>query len=238
MSPRRSGVGVSERRQDWPMLPGRLKLYSRFFRERRNRRLAALIEELWGQKGAALDVLDVGGATYFWTTLPEASRNKCNISLINLPGAYDGDSAEEQRIRGEFQLLTGDARDLSQFQDRAFDLVVSNSVIEHLGVWPDMERAAREAFRVGKRGWVQVPAFEFPIEQHFLLPLVHWFAAPIQIAMLSFLRTGFGALGASEQHLAVHRVRPLSRSELTVLFPNCAIASQWIFLPKCHIATW
>lgn len=101
-----------------------------------------------------------------------------------------------------------------------------------------MEQAAHEVFRVGKRGWVQVPAFEFPIEQHFLLPLAHWFAAPIQIALLSFFRAGFARLAASEQHLAVHRVRPLTRAELTALFPNCAMASQWVVLPKCHIATW
>jgi hypothetical protein len=34
------------------------------------------------------------------------------------------------------------------------DLIVRNSVIEHVGSWADIEAAAKEAQRVGRSGWV------------------------------------------------------------------------------------
>ncbi|MFL5337417.1 MAG: methyltransferase domain-containing protein, partial [Geminicoccaceae bacterium] len=137
----------------------------------------AIIEEMRTLKGTEVEVLDIGGSVNFWLTLPETARAKCKISIINLPGDYDGSLLwAEGDIKDAITHLTGDARSLSQFEDGAFDLVICNSVIEHVGSWIDMEAAAKEARRIGKRGWVQVPAFEFPLEQHFILPFVHWFA--------------------------------------------------------------
>lgn len=59
------------------------------------------------------------------------------------------------------------------FDDGAFDLVYSSSVVEH--VPPDRRPAfARELKRVGRGLFVQTPAWSFPIEPHALLPFAHW----------------------------------------------------------------
>ena len=71
----------------------------------------------------------------------------------------------------------GDACDLAGYPDRSVDLVHSNSVIEHVGGWPRMAAMAGELMRVARAGWVQTPAWEFPIEPHFHAPLVHRFAS-------------------------------------------------------------
>lgn len=221
------------------MFPAYLKPVSRLFRGRRNKRLAAIINELSLAKGAPLDVLDIGGSLVFWLSVPKAARNQCKVSLINLPGAYDAlPPPDEAGIRDDVALLTGDARDLSQFADHFFDLVVCNSVIEHVGSWADMNAAATEAKRVGRRGWVQVPAFEFPIEQHFILPFVHWFADPIQIKILATFHKEFKKWSFYDQHMSVHHVRPLTRAQLRALLPATEIRSEWFVFPKSHIATW
>lgn len=219
--------------------PVYLKPVSMFFRKRRNRRLVATIDELWRANGGKrVDVLDIGGSLIFWLSLPEAVRAKCDIRLINLPEAYEGLPPEEENLRGSMTMLTGDARDLSQFSDQTFDLVVCNSVIEHVGSWLDMRTAANEARRVGQRGWIQVPAFEFPIEQHFLLPFIHWLSDPLQVRVLKTLLREFRRQPVDDQFMNVYYTRPLTRGQLKTLFPKTEIRSEWLLFPKSHIATW
>jgi hypothetical protein len=57
--------------------------------------------------------------------------------------------------------------------DKHFDLLVCNSVLEH--VPPDQRAAlAREMRRVAKAVFCQTPAYSFPLEPHFIMPFVHW----------------------------------------------------------------
>ena len=69
--------------------------------------------------------------------------------------------------------VEGDACHLP-FADGSFDLVFSNSVIEHVGSRQAQEQFAREIARVGRAYWVQTPDRYFPVETHLLTPLVHW----------------------------------------------------------------
>lgn len=220
------------------MFPAYLKPVSRYFRERRNRPLVALIETLATSSSEPVKILDVGGSIVFWLSIPEAVRAKCRISLLNLPGEYETWPESELKLKSEFELVVGDARDLSRYPDGSFDLVVCNSVLEHVGNWAEIETAARELVRVGQRGWVQVPAFEFPIEQHFLMPFVHWFAAPIQMRVLRTFHGNFRQRSYTEQQMSIHHVRPLSRGELHRLLPDARLHSEWLLLPKSHMATW
>jgi len=220
------------------LFPQYLQPVSRFFRERRNRRLGDMIDQAAHRKGARIEVLDIGGSLIFWETIAEPARAKCNVSIINLPDAYDETLHKEADLKDGCTLLTGDARDLSRFADGSFDLIVCNSVIEHVGSWMDMVAAATEARRVGQRGWVQVPAFEFPIEQHFLLPFVHWFADPIQVKVLSLFHGVSKHRSVTERYDSVQHIRPLTRNQLAVLFPGTAIQSEWLGFPKSHIAIW
>lgn len=220
------------------MFPAYLKPVSIFLRKRRNRRLNVIIENLWLTKGGPVNVLDIGGSLIFWLSIPASTRAKCKINLINLAEAYEDLPPAEESLRETATLLIGDARDLSRFADGAFDLVICNSVIEHVGSWLDMRAAANEARRVGLRGWIQVPAFEFPVEQHFLLPFIHWFADTLQIRLLGLLHRQFRKLTPDEQHMSVFHTRPLTRGQLSSLFPEAEIRSEWLLFPKSHVASW
>jgi hypothetical protein len=107
-------------------------------------------------------VLDVGGTSYNWDLSPVRPR----LTLLNL-----------ERTRSEagegITLVVGDGRALP-FPDGAFDIVFSNSVIEHIGSDKGREEFAAEIRRVGRHYWVQTPNRWFPVEPHLVTPLVHF----------------------------------------------------------------
>jgi|GEM_PF-3452676 len=74
----------------------------------------------------------------------------------------------------------GDGRRMPQFTDGQFDLVISNSVIEHVGNSREQRRFAEEIQRVGPRYFVQTPNRRFPLEPHFLLPLFQYFPLTVR----------------------------------------------------------
>ena len=106
-------------------------------------------------------VLDIGGTPECWSLLPERPR----VTLLNTPRA--------RADVGDAAWVAGDGRNLP-FRDGAFDVVFSNSVIEHVGDAASQKRFAREVARVGRHYWVQTPNRWFPVEQHLLTPLIHW----------------------------------------------------------------
>ncbi|MEM2045934.1 MAG: class I SAM-dependent methyltransferase, partial [Candidatus Bathyarchaeia archaeon] len=61
----------------------------------------------------------------------------------------------------DVEWIIGDARCMP-FKDKSFDVVFSNSVIEHVGNYDDQKMCAEEIRRVGKCYFVQTPNFYFP----------------------------------------------------------------------------
>jgi len=221
------------------MFPKILSPISRHFREKRNRPLAELIERLSVGKQGRVEILDIGGSLTFWLSIPEPVRARASVSLINLPESYQRELTDsERKLAGAIQNLVGDARDLA-YADGAFDLVVCNSVIEHVGDWADMKKAAAEARRVGKRGWIQVPAYEFPVDQHFLLPFLHWLSTPAQLVILNlFGNAFFKGLKLDEQFALLEHMRPITRTQFAALFPDAEIRTERLIVPKSHMAVW
>jgi 2-polyprenyl-3-methyl-5-hydroxy-6-metoxy-1,4-benzoquinol methylase len=79
---------------------------------------------------------------------------------------------------------------MRQFRDHQFDVVYSNSVIEHVGDLDDMRRMAQEIQRVGKRYFLQTPNRYFPIEPHFVFPFFQFLPRPVQISLVQKFRLG------------------------------------------------
>src|SRR4051812_45607058 len=110
----------------------------------------------------ATRILDVGGAPETWEMLTERPR----VTLLNTPRTREEMSRAAAWVAGDGRALP--------FPDGAFDIVFSNSVIEHVGDAASQQRFASEVMRVGRRYWVQTPNRLFPVEQHLLTPLIHW----------------------------------------------------------------
>jgi len=65
------------------------------------------------------------------------------------------------------------------FPDRAFDVVHSSAVLEHVGGRQDQQRYVRECARVARRVvFLTTPNRWYPVEFHTVLPLVHWLPKP------------------------------------------------------------
>jgi SAM-dependent methyltransferase len=102
--------------------------------------------------------------------------------------------------------VQADATERLPFEDGAFDLAYSSSVIEHIA--PERRpRFASELRRVARGWYVQTPAYSFPLEPHALLPFAHW----LPVA----LRRPYWRLGAQGHW---EDVRLLRRRELEALF--------------------
>lgn len=178
-------------------------------------------------------VLDVGGYPGTWTTRPQLTRR---IDCLNVhPVNWDDSLSPEHRIT----TVVGDGCAL-ECPDGSYDILFSNSVIEHCGDWDHQCAFASEARRVGKKLWIQVPALECPLEPHYFAPFVHWFPVRIRRRLLRWL-TPWGWIYRPTQEKVDEMIaftRLLTKGQMKKLFPDCVILTErllWVF-PKSYIA--
>ncbi|MCB0918266.1 MAG: class I SAM-dependent methyltransferase [Actinobacteria bacterium] len=178
----------------------------------RNRRFEQF-RELLDQLPRPLRILDIGGYEGYWQQRGMAGDPAVDITVLNL----ELTETSASNIHG----VKGDATDLAEYSDDAFDVVHSNSVIEHLGTASNQRRMAAEVQRVGRRYYVQTPAKYFPVEPHVLLPAYEYLPRSLKAKVLT--RTGWSKLGRlSEDDAAalLTELRLLSRKEFQQLFPD------------------
>jgi hypothetical protein len=185
-------------------------------RERRFR----LFDQLVASLPRPLRIIDVGGTTRYWEQRGWAGRDDVSITLVNL-------EAEPQRYENIVP-TKGDATNLAEHADDAFDIAFSNSVIEHLFTLDAQQRMAAEIRRVAPAYWVQTPNFWFPIEPHFLVPAWHWLPEETRVAILRRRGVGWAGRCPDEAHAraVVQEHRLMRRDELARLFPDAVIVGE------------
>jgi len=176
-------------------------------------------------------VLDVGGNSECWRLLASPPR----VTLLNMPGDLAGEHGPELRVAADGGQLP--------FRDGAFDVVFSNSVIEHLGTPENQARFAREAARVGRSYWVQTPNRWFPLEQHLLTPFVHWLPKRWQRALAPRFSLSNALQRVTPERRRYHishfikDIRLLGPAELARLFPGARVIRERFFgLTKSLVA--
>jgi SAM-dependent methyltransferase len=182
-----------------------------------------LFESLIAPISKPVHILDVGGTQGFWQTMlsSDAIRD-VTVTILN--------SDYQQVTLPNFTSMVGDARDLSIFRDKSFDVVFSNSVIEHVGQLQDQTRMATEIRRVGKRYFVQTPNRYFPIEPHFLFPFFQFLPVAIKIELLRRFTLGWYPRTPDyrEARSTIEResARLLTRRDMLALFPAAALYKE------------
>lgn len=198
-------------------------------RARRSGPLRQLIKDAYATHGH-VSLLDVGGRKSYWNILPPGflEQHKVTVTLLNLPGEIQGTDDEI------FRHLAGDASNLAQYADRSFHIAHSNSVIEHVGGWQSVKKFASECRRVASGLFVQTPYFWFPIEPHYMVPVIHWLPRPLQEMIV--LKFPLGWSGTREPNLdsAIAGIetgpRLLNMRAFRLLFPDCTILKERFFL--------
>jgi hypothetical protein len=208
------------------------------FRKRRGRRLRRQIEVLAEHLGRDIVVLDVGGRPDYWTNVGLARIAR--IDLVNYSEAELEREVDGGDPGGIFVRKVGDARNLSDYADGSIDFIHSNSVIEHVGGWRDMQAMADEMMRVGRAGWMQTPAWEFPVEPHFRAPFLHWFGEPLRARMLSLsVEKRHRRMDTHKRRRRVEMIHLLSRGDVRALFPGRTIETERMaLLPKSYVVRW
>jgi len=187
------------------------------------RKRIAFFMDLLSPLPRPLTILDVGGTEIFWERLKFAGDDNFELTLLNL-----------KKIETNYTNLnsvSGDARDMKEFGDKEFDIVFSNSVIEHVGGYDDQIQMAKEVQRVGKRYFLQTPNFHFPIEPHFLFPFYQFFPLELKTSLLMRFDLGWRRKTQDREtaQRIINSIRLLKKGELRQLFPGAMIHNEKIW---------
>ena len=199
----------------------RASTYANPFRARRLRRFLALTDVVLARRRSCR-VLDVGGEVAYWDGLRDVwAGRRLDITIVNI---HDDEAAPAANIRR----VRGDARDLSRFTDDSFDVVHSNSVIEHVGPWSDRVAMAGEVRRLAPSYFVQTPNFWFPLEPHLRVPGIHWLPQPWRRAIVMSRACGYypRARGVAEAETILQDATLLDAAAMRALFPEAAIVRE------------
>ncbi len=198
----------------------------------RNKRFI-LFKSLVLRTSYPLKILDVGGKETIWVREGFCDPNTINriqITILNIN--------KQQTTSPNIISVVGDARNMSEFADGEFDMVFSNSVIEHVGNYDDKMQMAKEIQRVGKKYFVQTPNFYFPIEPHVMYPFFQFL--PLQMKVWILTNIGRRRRKVDDREKAkkiANGINLLSKKEFIKLFPKATIFEEkFLGLTKSFIA--
>lgn len=107
----------------------------------------------------------VAGENIFLETFRFPDENYTGLGIADLT------KLQSNHPRKRFVTYLGD---YFPFEDKAFDWVFSNAVIEHVGDDDAQLRFVNEMLRVGKNVFFTTPSKYFPVESHTNILLLHW----------------------------------------------------------------
>jgi len=117
-------------------------------------------------------VLDVGVSDVISAAANVLERKYPHPAMITAVGLGAG-----AKFQAEFPHLTyraDRAEPALPFADGAFDLAVSNAVLEHVGSREHQAAFVDDLARVAGTVYISVPNRFFPIEHHTGIPFLHW----------------------------------------------------------------
>lgn len=175
-------------------------------------------------------VLDLGGTLDSWRLAPTQPERLVILNQAN----------QIHEVPHWAEVVTGDAccppkSVLSQH----FDLVYSNSVLEHLGGHYRRAQFAGVVDKIAAHHWVQTPYRYFPIEPHWIFPWFQHLPVSMQTRVAQRWPIGnFAGVAASADALAdVLEIELVGRRQLEFYFPTSRILNERFFgLTKSIIA--
>ncbi len=160
-------------------------------------------------------ILDVGGLPYDWIDLGFEGQVICLCLSPLREGKYGN---------GNIIYQVGDATNLP-YSDNEFEVVYSNSLIEHVGR-DNQHLVAEEIRRVSQRYWVQVPYRYTPLEPHYSFPFFWYLPHPIRRLIARYWTSAVKKINyyAAE----IDTIWLLDHQEMRKFFPDALILEERI----------
>ncbi|MDH5644366.1 MAG: methyltransferase domain-containing protein [Candidatus Heimdallarchaeota archaeon] len=188
-----------------------------------------------------VSILDVGGTAIYWENLffsiEGINREDFSITITNIDKDWLKKGVVEKQA-GNYKFEVIDGRDMSRFSDGEFDIVHSNSVIEHVGDFNEQKRMAYEVRRVGRQHFIQTPNFYFPIEPHFCTAFFHWLPKRVRIRLVQARKMGHLPRAHNEDDAKniVDSAQLANYEDMRILFPESTIhREKFLGLTKSFI---
>lgn len=197
-------------------------------RKRRFLLIQEKIEQLIAAKGS-IKILDIGGDIRYWNEMGW-KHPKCTIYLLNLYIPAD------QKALDGFIFVKGNALHLP-YQYGEFDLIFSNSVIEHVGSYANQQQFAAEVMRICDRYIIQTPSYWFPLEPHSLIPFFQFIPHGVRALLIMAFNINYFPKQTTYRAAveASHSTLMLTRQRFQRLFPHAALQVEKLYsIPKSY----
>jgi hypothetical protein len=201
----------------------RLRQYTRAQRLRR-------FNQFLKYASGRIRLVDLGGTVKFWEDWGLAKQPLLDITLVNdhhLDKTHENDPITLPNIhRLRADVLTLTAKDLAEY-----DVIFSNSLIEHLPGPQAQQQLARAIIASARPYFLQTPNKHSPLDPHFPRPYVPFFAIyprSLQARLLSWSALGSGSAAPSYE-AALARLRnyyPLTTRDIRLLFPQARVVVE------------
>ena len=157
------------------------------------------------------------------------------VTLVNVSGASGSPHPPS------VECLVGDACDaIALVGSRRFDLVYSNSTIEHVGGHSRCQMFAESVRALAPRHWIQTPYRYFPLEPHFLFPGFQFLPLALRASIIQRWPLSYGKSRGEtidDPVGTVADIELLGRTQLQYYFPDSRILSEKVLgLTKSIIA--
>ena len=156
-----------------------------------------------------MKILDLGGRPQFWRDAPVKPAAVTTVNIVDLP-------ADEPWIT----TLVADAC-AERWTHGTFDLVISNSLLEHLGGVARRAQFASVVHQASNRWWIQTPYRYFPVEPHWFFPGFQFLPLPVRIKITQHWPMGYRrARDYATAYDHVQEVELVTITEMKRLFPE------------------
>jgi hypothetical protein len=201
--------------------PDRVGSFTHRCRQHRNEEFKRRFPSL-----ADMRVLDLGGTAVSWRVLGMQPRS---VTLVNLDQAEDGYESWMDFVRAD--ACSGDFG--------KYDLVFSNSLMEHVGGHARRQQFARVVQESAPSWWIQTPYRYFPVEPHWIFPGFQFLPFRARLAICRHWNTLHESARKDMAEAAelVASIELISASEMAMYFPTSEIWYERIMgLPKSLVA--
>lgn len=201
--------------------PARSGSITHHYRQQRNAEFKRRFPNL-----ADMRVLDLGGTAISWRM---SGLRAQHVTIVNLDRAGDPEESWLERVQGD-ACAGGFGK---------FDLVFSNSVLEHVGGHARRQQMADVIAESAPTYWVQTPYRYFPIEPHWIFPGFQFLPFAVRVAITKRWNVGHNPAlkDTAEAAALVASTELISATEMRAYFPDGKIWYERIAgVPKSIVA--